>query len=110
MHICYAGMLSTVTYLRHTFWIPCIRQCVKKVLRQCLVCRKYDGKSYRAPDPPPLPKNRLTEAPPFTITGVDFTGALYVKDKHASENKVHVCLFTSANTRAVHLEIVPDLA
>ena len=101
------GISVTVTALRQVFWIPCIRQCVKSILRQCVPCRKVIGKPYKAPDPPPLPKARVTEAPPFTITGVDFTRALYVKEKE--ETKVYICLFTCAVTRAVHLEVVTDL-
>ena len=38
------------------------------------------GKPHRAQDPPPLPKVRVTEFPPFSASGVDFTGAVYVKD------------------------------
>ena len=66
------------------------------------------GKPYRAPDPPPLPKDRVTKSPPFTVTGVDFTGALYIKDR-AGEAKVYICIFTCAVTRAVHIEVVKDL-
>ena len=86
------------------FWIPPIRQCLKSVLRRCVSCRKITGKPYRAPDPPPLPKFRVTEAPPFTITGVDFTGALFVKE--GEYEKVYICLFRCAVTR---VEVVGDL-
>ena len=85
-----------------------MQQCVKSLLRQCVPCRKLTGKPHRAPDPPPLPKIRVTEAPTFTITGVDFTGALFVKEG-VQEKKVYICLFTCATTRAVHLEVVSDL-
>ena len=102
------GVVSiTVTALRQVYWIPCIRQCVKSVIRQCVPCRKLMGKPYKSPDSPPLPKIRVMEAPPFTVTGVDFTGALYVKERE--ETKVYICLFTCAVTRAVHLEVVTDL-
>ena len=66
------------------------------------------GKSYKAPDPPPLIKDRIQETEPFNVTGVDFTGALYVREK-GGESKAYICLFTCAVTRAVHLEIVTDL-
>ena len=46
---------------------------------------------------------------PFQVTGVDFTGALYVR-RPEGEMKVYVCLFTCAVTRAVHLEVVTDLS
>ena len=42
------------------------------------------------------------------VTGVDFTGALYVCATEG-ERKVYLCLFTCAASRAIHLEIVTDL-
>ena len=66
------------------------------------------GKPYKAPDPPPLIKERIQETEPFNVTGVDFTGALYMREK-GGESKAYICLFTCAVTRAVHLEIVTDL-
>ena len=41
--------------------------------------------------------------------GVDFTGALHIREVGA-QRKVHICLFTCAATRAVHLEVVKDLS
>ncbi|XP_053372954.1 uncharacterized protein LOC123560639 [Mercenaria mercenaria] len=75
----HAGISTTITHLRQKFWIPAIRQAVHCVIRKCVTCRKVTGKQYTAPDPPPLPKNRVEDTPPFTVTGVDFTGALYVR-------------------------------
>jgi len=51
----------------------------------------------------------LQDVRPFTVTGVDFTGALYVK-RGNEEVKAYVCLFTCATSRAVHLEVVEDLS
>ena len=103
----HGGVNITVTALRQVYWIPCIRQCIKSVLRRCVPCKKLIGKPFKSPDPPPLPKICVMEAPPFTVTGVDFTGALYVKERE--EMKVYICLFLCALTRAVHLEVVTDL-
>ena len=46
---------------------------------------------------------------PFSTTGVDFTGALYVRDS-IGERKVYICLFICACTRAIHLELVCNLS
>jgi len=73
------------------------------------MCRHHSGKPYKPPDPAPLPKSRLQDVRPFTVTGVDFTGALYVK-RGSEEAKVYVCLFTCATSKAIHLEIVEDLS
>ena len=43
-------------------------------------------------------------------TGVDFAGPLYIKTQGLfTMKKPWICLFTCCATRAVHLEIVPDL-
>ena len=42
------------------------------------------------------------------MTGVDFTGALYVQTP-GGESKAYTFLFTCAVSRALHLEIVTDL-
>ena len=106
---CHAGTNGTVTYLHEMYWIPAARQCVRYILKQCVVCNKVSGTHYRAPDPPPLPKHRVQMMNPFSVTGVDFTGALYIRTTNG-EDKVYICLFTCANTRAVHLEVVSDLS
>ena len=50
----------------------------------------------------------MQDVHPFTYTGVDFTGALYIKDG-SQEVRLYLCLFTCATTCAIHLEIVQDL-
>jgi len=61
------------------------------------------------PEAPLLPKSRTLCAAPFHITGVDFTGGLFVHGLGGKE-KVYICLFTCASTRAVYLKIVSDLS
>ena len=60
------------------------------------------------PDPAPLPQSRTQDLPPFPVTGIDFTEALYVQDSH-DEVKAYICLFTYATTKAIHLEVVTNL-
>jgi len=45
----------------------------------------------------------------FTITVIDFTGALYVCH-NSTEAKVYVCLFTCTTSQAICLEVVTDLS
>ena len=96
-----------MTELRSQFWIIKGRNIVKKVIHQCCVCRRHEGKPYSAPRPPPLPIFRVEEAPPFTFTGVDFAGPLYVRNEDGMR-KVWICLYTCCVVRAIHLELVPD--
>lgn len=55
-----------------------------------------------------LPKDRVTPAPPFTFTGVDYFGSYIVKDGR-KEVKRYGALFTCLASRAVHIEISNSL-
>ena len=104
----HGGVNSTLTVIRQQYWIPSGRQRIHSLLRKCVICRKVSCRPYSAPDPPPLVKCRVNMANPFEVTGVDFTGALYVRSSEG-ECKAYICLFTCAVSRAIHLEIVVDL-
>ena len=105
------GVKETLTEVRTRFWVVKGRSLVRSVIHRCVLCRRFEGAAYRAPPPPPLPEFRVREEPPFTFTGVDFAGPLYVHTSSwTSSNKVWICLFTCCVTRAVHLDIVTDLS
>ena len=105
----HSGTNSTLTAIRQTFGIPKARQRIKSLLHRCTTCRRHSGKPYPLPTPPPLPAMRMCDVASFTVTGVDFTGALYAQ-MNGAESKVYICLFTCATTRAIHLEIVTNLS
>ena len=110
----HSGVDSTLTTLRERFWILKGRQAVKKVLRNCVICRKFSGSPYASVNPPDLPAVRVSDDPPFTHTGLDFAGPLYVRcganPAISEENtKSYICLFTCASTRAIHLELTLKL-
>ena len=58
---------------------------------------------------PPLPRKRVNESSPFTYTGVDYFGPIYVK-ANSGTKKVWVCLFTCLVVRSVHLELMQDMS
>ncbi|GFQ72529.1 uncharacterized protein TNCT_534251 [Trichonephila clavata] len=86
------------------YWIP---QLIRKINR-CLACKKYSVKSADQLSRQ-LPRDRISESPPFTVIGVDFTGPVYVKLGNDTE-KSYIALFTCAVTRAVHIELVTGLS
>jgi len=75
----HAGGNATLTAIRQKYWIPTARRTVRGLLRHCVICQKVSGRPYQMPDPSPLVKARIQETQPFEVTGVDFTGALYVE-------------------------------
>ena len=109
----HSGIKGTLTTLRERFWVLRGREAVKRILRNCVVCRKFDGVPYQPQSPADLPSTRVSDDPPFTHVGVDFAGRLYVQDKHLPEStepyKVYIYLLTCASTKAVHLEVTRGL-
>ena len=58
-----------------------------------------------------MPDFCVNKAPPFAYCGVDFAGPLYIREGDGSGNsKVWITLYTCCVTRAVHLELVPDMS
>ena len=105
------GVKETLTEVRAKFWIVKGRSFVRQIIHRCVCCRRFEGKPYGAPPPPPLPTFRVKEQPPFTYTGVDFAEPLYVRSKENTQSqKVWICLYTCCIVRAVHLDIVPDMS
>ena len=58
---------------------------------------------------PPLPTKRVSQSSPFSHSGVDYFGPLFVKSRYENK-KVWVCLYTCLVTRAVHLELMSDMS
>ena len=73
--VMHGGVKATLTKLKSRFWIVQGGQFVRKLLYECVVCRK----PHKAPTPPPLAEFRVKEEPPFTYVGIDFVGPLSVK-------------------------------
>ena len=56
-----------------------------------------------------LPKERMSEEPPFTYCGVDLFGSFLVKDGR-KEVKRYGALYTCLSSRAIHIEVVYSLS
>ena len=108
------GIRDTLTTLRERFWVIRGREAVKKLIRKCVTCLKHEGISYTPQQPTDLPNSRVSDDPPFTHVGLDFAGPIYFDSKvpesdNEQSNKVYICLYTCASTRAVHLELCRSL-
>ncbi|KAF0154889.1 MAG: Pao retrotransposon peptidase domain-containing protein [Ignavibacteria bacterium] len=101
----HAGTAHTLSQIRHQYWILHGRREVQKVISDCKKCRRATGGPYLMPKMPNWPSKRVIESAPFTYTGLDYLGPLYVKNKEVT-TKCWICLFTCLAVRAIHLELV----
>ncbi|XP_068212590.1 uncharacterized protein [Palaemon carinicauda] len=98
---------TLLVHLRKEFWVPRMRQQVKKILKWCLHCKRVQGQPYPTPPLAPVHPNRLNAEVPFRVTGLDYTGGFKVPRSHV--DMVYVLLFTCAAMRAVALETTTSL-
>ncbi|MEM7375694.1 MAG: hypothetical protein AAF587_44285, partial [Bacteroidota bacterium] len=104
----HVGPAQTLSELRRLYWIPNGRAYVQKVLRQCIPCRIYKtSPTFKLPEMPPWPKERVSRSAPFQFVGIDYFGPMSVKIGSGT-SKMWACLFTCLATRGVHLEPVSD--
>lgn len=73
------GVSHTLAANRREFWIPQGRSALKRVLLNCLRCRRHKGNPCRIPAMAPYPRSRVEESMPFTYTGSEYPGRSYVK-------------------------------
>ncbi|UYV75405.1 hypothetical protein LAZ67_13000151 [Cordylochernes scorpioides] len=100
----HTGVLVTLSKLREKYWILRGRKTVSRILRQCVICRRYSAKSGSV-EAAPLPTNRIHLGKPFQVTGIDLFGPLLLRNN----TKTWVALFTCGVYRAVHMEVIQGL-
>ena len=106
---------QTLSILRNKYWIPNVRELIRKVITDCLHCQRVSV----TPDPPfmpDIPEKRLQHNhKPFTNTGTDYFGSFYMKLSKTTRSNIAKgkrcwVIFTCMTTCSVHLEILNDLS
>ena len=104
----HSGVSHTLAQLRNEYWIPQGRAEVKKAIHGCGTCKRFQGGPFKLPSMSPWPRKQVAKCAPFTYTGLDYFGSLYIQGERL-KGKVWVCLFTCVTVRAIHLELIKDM-
>ena len=72
-------------------------------ISKCVRCKILRGK-FQQQQMADLPKDRISEEPPFSYCGIDMFGPFTVKDGR-KKKKRYGALFTCLSSRAVHIEV-----
>ena len=102
----HSGVSHTINDLRNKYWIIKGFATAKQAIKSCITCKKVNSR-LASQQMASLPEWRTTPSPPFTHTGVDYAGPLYITK--AGNQKRYILLFTCGVTRAVHLELTQTL-
>ena len=104
----HSGCYAVLNQLRKHYYIPCQFSLVKKIIKQCIHCKRFNSRnvklnqnSYRdfRVDPPPIP---------FANLFMDYIGPFNVKLEGKSQKVWLLCL-TCTWSRAVNLKICRSL-
>ncbi|UYV60248.1 hypothetical protein LAZ67_1000541 [Cordylochernes scorpioides] len=101
----HAGLQTLLGILRENYWILRSRKTVKKIINQCIRCKRFTATPATV-ESTSLPEDRVRHAAVFEIVGVDLTGHLILKNK----KKAWIVIFTCAVYRGDHLELVTSLS
>ena len=105
-HLNQGGVDAMIGCLRKDYEMFGLRHMAKYIKRGCVFCQRCDARACNEP-PAPLPKLRVTKAPVFSVTGIDYAGPVFCADFPGK--KFYICLFVCGVVRAIHLELVDSL-
>ncbi|XP_065087291.1 uncharacterized protein LOC135709030 [Ochlerotatus camptorhynchus] len=110
VNLLHGGGQLTLARIHEKYWPLHGRRTVRSVLRQCIRCARVDPVQTQQ-QIGQLPVPRITPSRPFTVTGIDYAGPVYLRAPHkrAPSPKAYICVFICFSTKAVHLELVSDL-
>ena len=72
----HGGVVSTMAKVREQYWVPRLRRLTKRVVKNCLGCRRFQVQAFSSPRQGTLPKDRTEGQTPFQVVGVNYAGPL----------------------------------
>ena len=106
----HAGPQLLLGVVKLRFWPLGGRNVVRHLVHKCLKCYRSKPSTIQQ-FMGDLPSARVTVSRPFSRTGVDYFGPVYIRPvARRPAVKAYVALFICLCTKAVHLELVSDLS
>ena len=106
---CHNGVYAVLSEIRKQFWIPKAHATVKKLLKLCVHCRRYNNRTIKL-NQNSYPDFRVNASQvPFRNSFVDYIGPYNVR-RNEELVKVYVLCITCIYTRAINLLYTTDLS
>lgn len=107
----HVGPQTLLAQISEKYWPIASRNVARQVVYQCIRFFRNKPKAV-IPQMADLTFDRVTRAPAFHSTGVDYVRPYLIKDRKGTRcktYKTYICLFICMATKTVHLELVSDL-
>ncbi|KAH7705747.1 Pao retrotransposon peptidase family protein [Aphelenchoides avenae] len=108
------GTNAILASMRRRFWFTSGRRTVQVAIKLlCKECAIWNAKPLKIPEWSVLPPARVNQCKPFSHIGLDNFGSYTVRDVlegKAGHRKVWVLIVSCLTTRAVWMDVVPDMS
>ncbi|XP_060869217.1 uncharacterized protein LOC132944003 [Metopolophium dirhodum] len=111
LELLHGGPQLMLSEVRRLYWPLLGRVTARSVVWHCVKCTKARPR-FNHPIMAPLPRDRVQCTRPFTVTGVDFAGPIYIRSglRRVAAKKAWIAIFVCFSTKAIHLELADDLS
>ena len=105
----HAGIYNVLTQLRKKFYIPCCFSVVKKILKNCIHCKRYNARTIKLNQSSYRDFRLMPKETPFATIALDYAGPYRVRVNNEI-TKVYILVITCLFTRAINLKLSIDLS
>ncbi|XP_068759706.1 uncharacterized protein [Montipora capricornis] len=99
----------TMVKVRETYWIPRLRQLVKRLIKRCYGCKRFHVSAFANTPPGYPPIDRTEGTSPFQVVGIAYAGPVKYRDGRNKEGKVYIVLYACSLSRALYLELTKTI-
>jgi len=107
--LAHGGCYSLLAHLRKYYWVEHSYSLVKKILRECVVCKRFNARPIKVNQNAYRQFRASPPSEPYKFVFVDYLGPFFVKSNEG-KRKVWVLCFTCLWSRAVNLKVCSDLS
>ena len=83
---------------RESHWIPRLHNFVKRVIKQCNGCKRFQITAFANPRQRNLPRDRTGRNSPFQVVGVDYAGPITYHTSKNREEEAYIVLYACSLT------------
>ena len=107
--LAHSGIYSTLSELRKEFWVLCSFSTVKKALKTCVHCRRFNGRTIKLNQSPYRGFRISPPTVPYRYIFIDYFGPYWIRWQ-GKKSKVWILAITCLWSRAINLKVCLDLS
>ena len=105
----HTGIYGVLNEMRKKYWISACFSQVKKVLNQCVHCKRFNGRTVKTNQSMYREFRLAPPNIPYSTIAIDYAGP-YLVNAPTGKTKVYVLVITCLYTRAINLKVSIDLS